>query len=113
MVSLVVDRVLEFFNEKLLTLIPEAEMVWAYTANMVFNFLITALLFGIIFKVLPDARIRWKEVGVGACFTALLFLFGNMGMGYYLTQGVLDGFWWVAGSLVFILFWGYYFAVIM
>src|SRR3546814_670285 len=113
MVSLVVDRVLEFFNEKLLTLIPEAEMVWAYTANMVFNFLITALLFGIIFKVLPDARIRWKDVGVGACFTALLFLLGKLGIGYYLTQVDMAGSYGVAGSLVIILLWVYYSAVIL
>lgn len=113
MVSLVIDRMIDFFNERLLTLIPEAAIVWAYTINALLNFVITALLFAIIFKVLPDARIKWKDVGVGACFTAVLFLLGKLAIGYYLGQVDTASSYGVAGSLVIILLWVYYSAAIL
>ncbi|HYH56327.1 MAG TPA: YihY/virulence factor BrkB family protein, partial [Anseongella sp.] len=78
LVSLILDRLIGFFNEKLLSFFPEAAVVTAYAVNMGLNFLVTALLFAVIFKVLPDARIKWKDVAVGACFTAVLFLLGKL-----------------------------------
>ncbi|QEC51216.1 membrane protein [Anseongella ginsenosidimutans] len=113
LVSLVVDSLIEFLNEKLLAMFPEAAVIWAYTINTALNFVITALLFGIIFKVLPDARIKWKDVGVGACFTALLFLLGKMAIGYYMGQVDTASSYGVAGSLVVVLLWVYYSAAIL
>lgn len=113
LVSLVLDSLIEFFNDQLLALIPEAVVVWTYTINTVMNFLVTALLFGIIFKVLPDARIKWKDVAVGAGFTAFLFLLGKLAIGFYMSQVDTASSYGVAGSLVVLLLWVYYSAAIL
>lgn len=113
LVSLILDRIIGFFNEKLLDFFPEAAVVSAYAINMGVNFFITALLFGIIFKVLPDARIKWKDVAVGACFTAFLFLLGKLAISYYLGQMNTVSSYGVAGSLVVVLLWVYYSAAIL
>lgn len=113
MVSLVIDRLIDFFNEKLLEFFPEAAVVWTYAINTALNFTITALLFGIIFKVLPDARIKWKDVGIGACFTTLLFLLGKFAIGFYMEKADMASSYGVAGSLVVVLLWVYYSAAIL
>lgn len=113
MVSMLLESVIGFFNEKLLDFFPEAAIVGASLINTGLNFLITATLFAIIFKVLPDARIKWKDVAVGACFTALLFLLGKLAIGFYMSQVDMSSSYGVAGSLVVVLLWVYYSAVIL
>lgn len=113
LVSLLLNSFIEIFNNKLLGILPEAAVVSTYITNLVLNFLVTSLLFAIIFKVLPDARIKWKDVAVGACFTAVLFLLGKLGIGYYLGQVNTAGAYGVAGSLVVVLLWVYYSAAIL
>ena len=74
--------------------------------------IITAL-FAIIFKVLPDATIGWKEAFVGAGFTALLFLLGKFLIGYYLGKADMGLTYGAAASIVIILSWVYYSSLIL
>ncbi len=81
--------------------------------NNILSLGITALLFAVIFKVLPDARIKWKDVGVGALITSFLFMVGKFLIGYYLGQSNFTTLYGAAGSIIIIMVWTYYSSVIL
>jgi membrane protein len=85
----------------------------AYAVNVIITFGITALLFAMIFKVLPDARIKWKHVRAGAFTTAILFMLGKFLIGYYLGHSKLSSTYGTAGSVIVMLLWVYYSAMIL
>jgi membrane protein len=70
------------------------------------------VIFGLLFKVLPDAKIRWRYVWVGALLTTLLFTIGKYLIGFYLGTSSFNSAYGAAGSLVIILLWVYYSTVI-
>ena len=70
-------------------------------------------MFGLIFKVLPDARIDWKHVRAGAFTTALLFMAGKFLISYYLGHSRMSSAYGAAGSIIVILVWVYYSAIIL
>ena len=74
---------------------------------------ITTALFGMIFKVLPDVRLRWGDVWRGALFTAVLFVLGRYLISFYLTRVAPASAFGAAGSLVLVLFWVYYSSLIL
>ncbi|HMC54353.1 MAG TPA: YihY/virulence factor BrkB family protein [Gemmatimonadaceae bacterium] len=82
-------------------------------ANAVLSFVIIAALFGAMFKYLPDARIGWRDVGVGAVSTALLFVLGKELIGLYLGSSDPGNAYGAAGSLVIVLLWIYYTSMIV
>ncbi|HEX6181794.1 MAG TPA: YhjD/YihY/BrkB family envelope integrity protein, partial [Chitinophagaceae bacterium] len=69
--------------------------------------------FGIIFKVLPDAKITWKDVMIGAMATAALFMIGKFGISFYIGSANVGSTYGAAGSLVVLLVWVYYSSVIL
>jgi len=74
---------------------------------------ITTLLFGTIFKVLPDAKIKWKDVMIGALITSLLFMAGKFAIGYYLGKSNLADIYGAAGSIMILMIWVYYSSAIL
>lgn len=76
--------------------------------NLLVSFGVTTLLFAMLFKVLPDARISWRDVWLGAAATALLFTIGKYLIGLYLATSSTTSAYGAAGSLVFLLAWIYY-----
>ncbi|RBL93150.1 YihY/virulence factor BrkB family protein [Chitinophaga flava] len=115
LVSLAINGLVELFQNVLYRLIPTklTTTVIVYVANLVVPFIVITILFSIIFKVLPDARIRWKDVVVGAIATAVLFMIGKFGIGYYLGASKVSSTYGAAGSVVIILLWVYYSAAIL
>lgn len=113
LVSLVVNGVIEILNKNLAKLFPEVAVILIYLINMAITFLVITTLFAIIFRVLPDARIRWKDVIVGSITTAILFMLGKFGIGYYLGASRIGSTYGAAGSIVIILLWVYYSAAIL
>jgi len=81
--------------------------------NLVVSFSIVTLLFATIFKVLPDAEIRWNDVWVGAASTSLLFSVGKWGIGLYLGNSSIGSTYGAAGSFIVLLVWIYYSAQIL
>jgi len=79
----------------------------------VLSLVITTVLFGTIFKVLPDAKIKWKDVLVGSLITAALFMLGKYGIGFYLGQSNLTNIYGAAGSVIILMVWVYYSAAIL
>lgn len=87
-------------------------IVWEII-NFIVSFGIITLLFAAIYKVLPDARIEWQDVWIGAALTSLLFTIGKMLLGLYLGRSSVASSYGAAGSLVVVLLWVYYSAQIL
>jgi|SRR5690554_3870187 len=81
--------------------------------NLVISLGVIYLLFAMIYRILPDVHIRWKDVWVGAFVTALLFVLGKYLIGLYLGTSTLGSTYGAAGSLVILLLWIYYSAQIL
>lgn len=79
----------------------------------VISLFITTLLFATIFKVLPDAKIKWKDVLIGAFITSVLFTLGKYGIGFYLGKSNLANIYGAAGSVMILMIWVYYSAAIL
>jgi membrane protein len=113
MVSLAVHALVDLLHEKLKTLFDEATVVIFQGLNYVILLGVITVLFAIIFKVLPDAKIRWKDTFVGAIFTAVLFLIGKFLIGFYLGNSNIGVTYGAAASVIIILLWVYYTSIIL
>ncbi|GEM_PF-316429 len=91
--------------------IPGGAAPW-HALEFLVSFGIITVLFAAIFKFLPDVRLAWRDVWVGAALTALLFTIGKFGLGLYLGKGSVGSPYGVAGALVLVLVWIYYSAQI-
>lgn len=107
-VNVALGAMLRFAEE----LIPIPSPVVA-AINVVVSLLIATLMFAVIFKVLPDVRLQWRDLRVGAFVTALLFVVGQALISLYLTRAAPASTYGAAGSLVLILLWVYYSALIL
>ncbi|MBX2922319.1 MAG: YihY/virulence factor BrkB family protein [Chitinophagaceae bacterium] len=113
LVSLILNTLMDAFINRLTLAFPETQVFVAYIFNIVLTFVVTSFLFGLIFKVLPDAKVEWKHVRMGAFTTALLFMAGKFAIGYYLGQNKMSSAYGAAGSVILILLWVYYSAIIL
>jgi membrane protein len=113
LVSLVINGILDAFISRLTMAFPEAQVIALYIVNVILSFIITSFLFGLIFKVLPDAKIKWHNVRIGAFTTALLFMLGKFLISYYLGHNRMTSAYGAAGSVIVILLWVYYSAIIL
>ena len=111
LVSLVISALISGLQNYMNTWLPGVPWVW-HTANAVSSFLVIALLFAAIYKLLPDVLISWRDVWIGAAVTALLFTAGKYLIGIYLGRTATASAFGAAGSLVVLLFWVYYSALI-
>jgi membrane protein len=83
------------------------------TANALLSFVVITFMFAVIYKLLPDVRIAWRDVWTGAAVTAVLFTIGKSLIGLYLGRSTVASVYGAAGSLVVILLWVYYSAQIV
>ena len=113
LVSLVVNGTLDIVFDKLTVKYPELTLVLVYILNLIITYVITAFIFAAIFKVLPDARIKWKHVRIGACVTAALFMVGRFIITYYLGTSRMSSAYGAAGSMIGVLLWVYYSSMIL
>lgn len=113
LVSLVVSALLGLLSDRLTHYFPDTTVYIFYVLNLVIIFVIISVLFAIIFKVLPDGKIKWKDAFIGAGFTAILFMIGKAGIGYYLGKSNLGATYGTAASVIIILTWVYYTSIIL
>ncbi len=90
-----------------------AETLLWQLVNFVVSFVATTLLFAMIFKILPDVKIAWRDVAIGAVATAALFALGRFAISLYLGKAAPESTYGAAGSLVALLLWVYYSAQIL
>jgi membrane protein len=113
LVSLLVNGAMDALIHRLTAMFPQLTIVLVYILNLLLTFGITALLFAMIFKVLPDAKIKWKHVRAGAFTTAALFMAGKFLIGFYLGHSKLSNTYGAAGSVIVMLLWVYYSSMIL
>ncbi len=112
-VSLVIHGIIEVLIGRLTEAFPDVAVVVVYIINLVVTFATITALFAVIFKVLPDARVKWGHVWVGAITTAVLFMLGKAAIGVYLGNSNISSTYGAAGSIVILLVWVYYSAAIL
>ena len=112
LVALVLSAGLAALGKFLGGLLPIPEAV-LQAMNFVISFGVITLLFALIYKILPDAEIRWSDVWTGAAVTALLFTIGKFVLGLYLGKSSAGSAYGAAGSLIVVLLWVYYSAQIL
>lgn len=112
-VSLLVNGMLLALSDNLKRLLPDITVVIFNIINASISFIVITILFGVIFKVLPDVKISWKGVRAGALFTAFLFMLGRVIIGFYIEKTSTGSAYGAAGSLIVILLWVYYTAAIL
>lgn len=87
-------------------------LLWSII-NFLISFGVTTLLFALVFKIVPDVKIQWSDVWIGAAATALLFTIGKAALGWYLGRQSTTSTYGAAGSFVALLLWVYYTAQIV
>jgi membrane protein len=111
LVSLVITTVLSAVSKYLGDLLPALTMVWPFV-DFSASFILVTALFAMIYKILPDVQITWRDVAIGAALTSALFSVGKFGIGLYLGRTSVAAVYGAAGSVVTILLWVYYSGVI-
>lgn len=112
LVSLVITTALSALTRSWAALYPFTATIWI-GFNFLLSFFVSTLLFVLMFKYLPDVRLRWKEVIPGAVVTALLFDIGKSSLGIYLGRENLLSSYGAAGAVVIVLLWVYYASLII
>ena len=113
LVSLSISALIDAFSNSLQAYFPKVTVVIFYIINLLITLAITALIFGTIFKVLPDAKIKWKDVLAGAIATSVLFMIGKFGISFYISQTKVGSTFGTAGSIIILLVWVYYSFIIL
>jgi membrane protein len=113
LISLIINTLLEGLMGKLYHFFPDLAVMVIYIVNLLITLIVVSCLFAIIFKVLPDAIIGWRNVIAGAVFTAVMFMIGKFGITLYVNVTDLGNTYGASGSLVVLLVWVYYSSLIL
>jgi membrane protein len=112
LVSLVLNSILSAIGAKFSEALPGGELLWQ-GLNFAFSLSVITGLFALIFKYVPDAAIRWRDVWLGAAVTAGLFTIGKFLLALYLGKAAIGSSYGAAGSLIALVVWVYYAAQIL
>ncbi|MEX0928324.1 MAG: YihY/virulence factor BrkB family protein [Balneolales bacterium] len=107
MASFMLDAIFAYMEPVLDPVIPGGVGFWSFLNTMLFVLVVTAL-FTVIFKLLPDVYIPWKDVLIGSFATTILFLLGRLAIQWYMSGGTVETTYGAAGSFVIFLIWLYY-----
>jgi membrane protein len=113
MVSLVVNSLMDLLSDYLKNHFSHGTVYVFYGINLVLVLAVIVLLFMIIFHILPDAKIGWRDSFVGAIFTGFLFMLGKLGISLYLGHSNIGLMYGAAASIMIILTWVYYSSIIL
>ncbi len=112
LISLIISAALAAVGEFVSTLLPSLPIL-AQLLSLLISFSTVMIVFALIFKVVPDVEIAWKDVWIGAVVTAVLFVLGQFAIGLYLGNSDVTSTYGAAGALVVILIWVFYSAQIL
>ena len=113
MVSLVVNSLMDLLSDYLEHHFSHFTVYFFYAVNLVLVLTVIVLLFMIIFRILPDAVIGWKDAFIGAIFTGVLFMLGKLVISIYLGHSNIGLMYGAAASMMAILIWVYYSSIIL
>jgi len=113
LISLVLTTALAAFSTLIKAHLPDFMLFLFQFINFLVSFVIVSVLFALMYKILPDARIKWKDVWIGAMVTALLFTLGKLGLGVYFGKAEPGSTYGAAGSIILIMLWVSYSCMIV
>lgn len=113
LVSLAITSLVDGLGDILARRFSTLSVILLYIINQVITLAVVSFIFGVIFKVLPDAKIKWRDVLWGSVVTGLLFMIGKFGISIYIAKSNVGSTFGAAGSLVVILLWTYYSSLIL
>jgi membrane protein len=113
LVGLIINSLMDVLSDRLAVYFPQDTLYLFYGINLLIVFIIISLLFAIIFKTLPDGKVALRDCLIGASFTAFLFMIGKFVIGFYLGRYNIASIYGAAGSIILILAWVYYSAIIL
>jgi membrane protein len=108
LISFLLTAILSFFSDFIKTILPDFVVYVAYVFDIILSFGVISMLFALIFMYLPDAKIKWKTVTMGAVLTAFLFVIAKYLLGYYFSIAEPGSTYGAAGSVILVLLWVYY-----
>jgi membrane protein len=113
LVSLALSSLVDGFSNGLKERFPDITVVAFAIINNIITLVVTTSVFAVIFKMLPDAKIKWKDIFIGAMLTAIFFMLGKLGISLYISKSNVGSTYGAAGSLVILLLWIYYSSLIL
>ena len=112
-VSLLLNAVVSAFGKFIARFIANYSLYFIKVSDAILSFFVAAFFFSLIFKILPDAKIRWKDVLFGGLFTAVFFTLGKLGISFYLSKSNLLSVYGAAASIIILMVWVYYSSIIL
>ncbi len=112
-VSLLGNALFDLLSDHLQLFFADGVIYLFYFLNVVFILLVTSLMFAFIFKILPDAVIRWRDAFIGGLVTAILFTGGKLMISAYVGYSNIDVIYGTTASIIVILLWVYYSSIIL
>jgi len=112
-VSFILNALLNAFGDLISNYLKNYSSYIMEITEAILSLLVTGFLFSLIFKILPDAKIKWKDVLLGGFVTAIFFTLGKMGIGYYIGKSKMSSLYGAAGSIIIFMVWVYYNSIIL
>jgi membrane protein len=112
-VSVVLNAIVAAFGNFIGKYIFNYSVYFIQVTNEILSFLVASFLFSLLFKILPDARVKWKDVLFGGFITAIFFTIGKLGIGFYLGKSNITSLYGAAGSIIILMIWVYYSSIIL
>ncbi|MGV8963452.1 MAG: YihY/virulence factor BrkB family protein [Candidatus Saccharimonadaceae bacterium] len=113
LVTMGVSSIVGLLNSRLMSFYPDVTVMIFQVVGLILNIGFTSLVFLLIFKMLPDAKIKFRDVAIGAIVTTVLFLIGQYAISLYLNQSNIVSLYGAAASILLLLVWVYYSATIL
>jgi Predicted membrane protein len=113
LITFTITNVIGNLSERFMSNYPEVAESLVKVAGLIINIIVTAFIFVLMFKILPDAKIKTKDVIVGALVTTLLFLIGQWGISFYIGVANVGTVYGAAAFMAILITWIYYSAIII
>jgi membrane protein len=111
--SLVLNTLISAFGALIGRYFDNISVYFIQFSDVLLSLLVSSFLFSMIFKVLPDAKVKWRDVLFGGFITAVFFTLGKLGIGFYLGKSNITSLYGAAGSIIIFMVWVYYSAIIL
>lgn len=112
-VSVILNALVSAFGKLVGKILGDYSAYFVEVSDYILSFVIAVILFSLVFKILPDAKIKWKDVLIGGTVTAIFFTLGKLGIGVYLSKSNLTSLYGAAGSIIILMVWVYYSSIIL
>ena len=112
-VSLILNALLAAFGTFIARFINNYSVYFIQVSDALLSLVVSSFLFSLIYKVLPDAKVKWRDVLFGGLITGIFFTLGKLGIGYYLGKSNITSLYGAAGSIIIFMVWVYYSSIIL